>query len=158
MIRIIFICTGNVCRSPMAHYYAQKLANNSKNKNNLYIESAGINACEGQAATAFAVKVMQKYNIDLSTHRATHIDNSDIIKADYIIVMTNMQKKILQHLYPGLINKIYTLKEIAYGKDIDYLDIDDPWGYNIDVYEDIAKQIIEAVEAFINKLEDSNEQ
>ncbi len=152
MLRIIFICTGNICRSPMAHFYAQKLANKSKDPNKYYIESAGINAYDGEKATESAKLVMHKYDVDLSNHHATNVANSGIMESDYIIVMTNTHKLLLTQMFPELKEKIYTLRELAY-ENIDYIDIDDPWGYNINIYEDIAKQIVEAVDILMKKLE-----
>lgn len=156
MVRILFICTGNVCRSPMAHYYAQKLANESSKPELYYIESAGINAYDGDRATDSAIKVMNKYNVDLSKHTATNIANSGIMESDYVITMTNLHKRILIEMFPEKKDKIYTLRELVYDNP-EYLDIDDPWGYNLDIYEDISKQIIEAVDIFMKNLEAENE-
>ena len=156
MIRIVFICTGNVCRSPMAQYFAQKIANKSKDPNKYYIESAGISAYDGEKATETAKIAMQKYDIDLSPHKSTNVANSGIMEADYIIVMTKIHKQALIQMFPELKDKIYTLLDIAYNDD-SYTDIADPWGYDIDVYDYIATQICSATEAFMEKLEVENE-
>lgn len=151
MTRIIFICTGNTCRSPMAHYYAQSVINKRFNPENYYIESAGINAYKGVGATKNAIDVMEQYNIDISNHRSNTLENSLIENADYIIGMTQLHKNILMQIYPNLKNKIFTLKEVACNTRDGY-DIDDPWGYGIEVYSEIAKQIIENVDKFLERI------
>ncbi|MEG2274893.1 MAG: low molecular weight protein arginine phosphatase [Clostridia bacterium] len=153
MTRITYICTGNVCRSPMAQYYTQKLANNSKDPNEYYIESAGIYAVEGEKATENAINAMKKFDVNLQFHRATSLKNSLIEQADYIVVMTAMHKKLLKELYPKLKEKIFTLKQLAYG-NLEYIDVDDPWGYNSDIYVKTAEEIIRCIDIFFSNLKE----
>lgn len=150
MKRLIFICTGNICRSAMAKYYAQQKANH-KSDNMYYITSAGISAIEGEGASANSKVAMDKYGIDMSSHRATPIDRSDIKEADYIFVMTKIHKRIVGEMYPELKEKIFTLKEFAY-EDYNNMDIDDPWGYNIEVFTEIAKEIVDCVDKIFEKI------
>ena len=151
MTKIIFVCTGNICRSPMAQYYAQSVINKRANSENYYIESAGINAYQGEGSTQNAIDAMKQYGIDLSKHKANTLENSLIEEADYIIGMTELHKNILMQIYPKLKNKIFTLREVA-GNDMYSMDIEDPWGYNLDVYVNIAKQIVENVDKFLEKI------
>lgn len=151
MTKIIFVCTGNICRSPMAQYYAQSVINKRANSENYYIESAGINAYQGEGSTQNAIDAMKQYGIDLSKHKANTLENSLIEEADYIIGMTELHKNILMQIYPKLKNKIFTLREVA-GNDMYSKDIEDPWGYNLDVYVNIAKQIVENVDKFLEKI------
>ncbi len=151
MTKIIFVCTGNICRSPMAQYYAQSVINKRANAEDYYIESAGINAYQGECSTQNAIDAMKQYGIDLYKHRANTLENSLIEDADYIIGMTELHKKILMQIYPKLKNKIFTLREVA-GNDMYSKDIEDPWGYNLDVYINIAKEIVENVDKFLEKI------
>lgn len=151
MTKIIFVCTGNICRSPMAQYYAQSVINKRANSEDYYIESAGINAYQGEGSTQNAIDAMKQYGIDLSKHKANTLENSLIEEADYIIGMTELHKNILMQIYPKLKNRIFTLREVA-GNDMYSKDIEDPWGYNLDVYINIAKQIVENVDKFLEKI------
>ena len=143
----MFVCTGNICRSPMAHMYMQKKLYDLNKENEFLISSCGINAIQGQSATGNAIEVMKKYDIDLTSHRATSIENSNILDCDLIIVLAHIHKIQILQIYPMLNNKIFTLKEYV-NSEGNYKDIDDPWGLDIEIYTVTAKDIVEN----INKL------
>lgn len=151
MNKIMFVCTGNVCRSAMANAYMQYLVNQRSDKSDFLISSCGINAVTGESATDFAILAMKNYNVDLSSHRAKNINDIDIENYDIILCMTDFQKNNVRTLYPKLSEKIFTLKEYVnqYEK---YLDIDDPWGLSKIVYDDCAKEIVRSVDELLNKL------
>ena len=149
-MKILFVCTGNICRSAMAHGYMQKRVKDLNIENEYIIESAGTSAYTGDRATDFAIEVMRKYGTDLRNHRATYIEESDIEQSDLIVCMTVAHKRRVLNRYPDLINKVYTLKEYV-GKE-GYSDVDDPWGYGLDVYTSCAKEIVECVDKLIEKI------
>ncbi len=71
-MKIMFICTGNICRSAMAHWlFKKKLA--QKNIQNVEVYSSGIYAMQGDISTDEAIEVMEEYGVDLKKHRATNI-------------------------------------------------------------------------------------
>ena len=59
--------------------------------------------------------------------------------------------EMLKRMYPELKEKIFTIKEYAYGKEVEDKDIKDPWGYTLDVYKNCAKEIYEALEKIVEK-------
>lgn len=148
--KIVFVCTGNICRSAMAHWYMHKKVKEIGLENEYIIDSAGTNAYTGDRATDFAIKVMKKYDTDLTNHRATYIEETDLREADIILCMTHAHKVRVLNRYPKLVDKTFTLKEYLGGKD--YIDIDDPWGYGIDVYTSCAKEIVYYVDKLIEKI------
>ena len=150
MKKIIFICTGNICRSAMAHGYMQKILRDRNLEKEYVIESAGTNAYTGDRATDFAREAMRKYNVDLSNHRATYIEEADVKEADLVLCMTYAHKTRVLNRFPKLIGKVFTLKE--YLGETDYIDIDDPWGFSIDVYTACAKEIVYYVDKLIEKM------
>lgn len=154
MIKIMFVCTGNVCRSPMAHYYMQKRVKDLNIENDFLISSCGVYACTGERATQNAIFVMKEYNVDMENHRATNIADTNIEDYDYIITLTTRQKEQVRYFYPKISDNIYTLREFV-DKDELYKDIDDPWGLNITVYKDCAHEIVEKVDKLIEKLRGS---
>ena len=149
-MRILFVCTGNICRSAMAHHYMQKRLKDLKINDKYIVESAGTSAYTGDRATDFAIEVMKKYNTDLTNHRATYIEESEIKEADLVICMAMAHKKRVLGRYPELKDKVYTLKEYI-GED-EYLDIDDPWGFGINVYSSCAEEIVYYVDKLIEKI------
>lgn len=151
MIKIMFVCTGNVCRSAMAHGYMQYLVNKKQDKNNYLISSCGTHGITGEKATDYAKAAMMKYNVELSNHRAKNINDIDIESYDIIICMTSLQKACVKDLYPKISEKVYTLKEYIDEK-IEYTDIDDPWGLSQMVYDTCAKEIVESVDKLYDKI------
>lgn len=144
-MKIMFICTGNICRSAMAHALLAKRAK-EKNKD-IEVYSCGVYAQNGDIPTYEGIQTMKDYGIDLSTHRATNIRNSNIKDMDVILCATKSHKDIVIAMYPDLKDKVFTMKEYA-GYPKDDLDIKDPWGYGLDVYKKCAKEI----EDCINKM------
>ena len=144
-MKIMFICTGNICRSAMAHKMLEKKAK-EENKN-IEVYSSGIYAQNGDIPTYEAIQVMKEYGIDLSNHRATNIRNSNIENMDVILCATTAHKNNVIAMYPKLREKVYTIKEYA-GYPKNDIDIKDPWGYGIEVYKKCAKEL----ERCINKI------
>ena len=70
-MKIMFICTGNICRSAMAKALFQKMV--EENNKNIEVYSSGISAYTGDEPTYNAIEAMKEYGIDLSNHRATYI-------------------------------------------------------------------------------------
>ena len=149
-MKVMFICTGNICRSAMAEGYLKKRV--QEEKIDVQVCSSGIYAEDGAKATHLAEEAMRKYGIDLSEHRATNTHNSKIKQMDIILCATTSHKQILTEMYPDLKEKIYTIKEYAYGNIDESKDINDPWGYDITVYRHCAKELVEAIEKILQKL------
>ncbi len=72
ILKIMFICTGNICRSAMAHWLLKKKLE-EKNVKNVEVYSSGIYAVQGDTSTYEAIEVMEEYGVDLKKHRATNI-------------------------------------------------------------------------------------
>jgi protein-tyrosine-phosphatase len=151
-MKIMFICTGNICRSAMAHWLMKKKLQ-EKNINNIDVYSSGIYAENGDTSTDEAIEVMEEYGVDLKQHRATLTTNSNIKEMDLILCMTTSHKQNLIQMYPNLTNKIYTLKEYV---GMDEINIQDPWGYGIATYRYCAAEIDTCLNKLIDKLSNSN--
>lgn len=149
MIHVIFICTGNICRSAMAHGYLEYRLKQLKKDDAVKVSSAGTHAMQGEGSPRFAKQAIAKYGANIEKHTATTLENANMQTADYILVMTERHKRDVIRRYPELEDKIKLLGE--YAKDKEYEEIDDPWGYNLNVYENCAKEIVDSVEGFIQK-------
>lgn len=150
-MKIMFICTGNICRSAMAEAMLKKMA--KENQKNMEIYSCGIFADDGDIPTENAIETMKQYGIDLKGHRATNIRHSHIEEMDLILCATISHKISVLQLYPQLENKVFTLKEYVGMKDeVNEIDIKDPWGYDLKTYQECAKEIKECLEKLIEKI------
>ena len=149
-MKLMFICTGNICRSAMAHRMLEKRVKDL-NRDDIEVYSCGVFAYNGDEPTSQGIEVMKKYQVDLKSHRATNIHNSNIEEMDIILCATTSHKNNVINMYPDLGEKIFTMKEyVGYNKED--LDIADPWGLSAKVYENCAKEIEDCVEKIINKI------
>ena len=147
-MKIMFICTGNICRSAMADLLMKKKLQD-RNMLDVEIYSSGIYAMQGDVSTDEAVEVMEEYEVDLKKHRATLTSKSNIQEMDLILCMTSAHKQNLINTYPNLVDKIYTLKEYV---GIEEMDIKDPWGYTIATYRFCAAEIDKCLDKLIEKI------
>lgn len=132
--KLLFICTGNICRSPMAEYLMkQKLGENS----DWEISSAGLFASTGVPASLKALNVLRQRGIEMRAHRSRMLTLDMVKEADIIVVMTELQFAQLTAMYPFAENKTFVLGQFAEGE----IDINDPIGLTDEVYEDICKRI-----------------
>ena len=159
-MKIMFICTGNICRSAMAHWLLErKLKELSieelQNMSSIEVYSSGTNAFTGDRATEEAIEVMKEYGVDLSKHRATNIVESNIKEMDLILCATDIHKMQVLGRYPQLKDKIYTMKEYVKYNEIgkDLINIKDPLGYDIATYRICAEEIEKCIELLIKELE-----
>ncbi len=149
-MKIMFICTGNICRSAMAHVMLKQKAK-EKNKE-VEVYSCGLFARSGERSTYEAIQVLKTiYNIDLTEHRATYIEDSPIEQMDVILCATTSHKNNVLNMYPNLEGKVFTMKEYA-GYPKNDLDINDPWGCSYEIYEKCAKEINECLKKIIEKI------
>lgn len=142
-MNILFVCTGNTCRSPMAASLMNKIAQDEGL--DIRIESAGIFAEEGSPASTEAIVTMKKYDIDLLGHHAQQINSELIEKSDIILTMTQGQKMLFGDVSA---NKVYTVCEYAGVEG----DIDDPFGGDVEEYEEVAQMLYLALQAIAEKL------
>ena len=148
----MFICTGNICRSAMAHKLLEKKLKDL-NRTDIEVFSCGTFAENGEKSTYSAFEVMKEYEVDMSSHKATNIAKSKIKDMDLILCATTSHKYFVLQKYPELKDKVFTLKEyVNYdesGKDID---IRDPWGYDVEIYRFCVSEIDKCLDKLLEKI------
>ena len=152
-MKIMFICTGNICRSAMAEWLLKEKAKEAE-REDIEVYSCGVYAEDGDVSTYEAKKVMQdEYGIDMSKHRATNIRNSKIKEMDVILCATTNHKIAVLDMYPELEGKVYTMKEyVGYHRQYhDDINIKDPWGNDIETYRSCVAEIEECINCILSK-------
>ena len=144
-MKVIFVCTGNTCRSPMAKVFADVIFKNAGL--DIETESRGIYASEGQPASDYAKLAVRNYGLSLDDHLSKQITQKDIDEADYIFTMTAEHKKMLENICPS--EKLYTLKGFTSGTDGN---ISDPFGQSPAVYLECAEEIIDCIGKIADRL------
>ena len=128
---VLFVCTANQCRSPMAEALLKSLAAQRGEADRWQIQSAGTWTEPGRPATQLSQVVMRQRNIDLSDHRSRLIDANLLVAASVILVMTRHHQEAIQAEFPEIQHKVYLLSQLV---DRSY-DIEDPYGGSLDDYE-----------------------
>ena len=161
---ILFVCTGNTCRSAMAEGIFKKMLKERKEDNSSFnILSAGISALPGMSPTPEAIKVMFEQGIDISQHHAQELREELIKKADLILVMANEHKEYIYKEFPFAQNKTFLLKKFTLNNKTESnqnnernYEIIDPIGRKIDFYRIVAKELKENLEKILDKILEEN--
>jgi len=140
-VDILFVCTGNTCRSPMAAAIAGVVFANR----GLIIASRGVAVVEAAPSANALLAVMDGHKCDISAHIPTQIAAADMEIARIIITMTPAHKSHLLHYFPDYAKKVHTLADHV-GES---LHIADPYGGNLAQYIACAAQLAD----YIKKME-----
>src|SRR4051794_38840965 len=150
MKTVLFVCTGNVCRSPMAEGIFRHAI---QNRGDYRIFSAGLGALEGQAPSTYAVQAVRELGIDISGQRSRMLTPELVHQADFIFGMTHSHIDTVMMLYPGAAEKTFLLREFDETLDLFEKDISDPIGGSYDVYLDCRDQIEQGIASLLRFLE-----
>jgi protein-tyrosine phosphatase len=129
---VLFVCTGNICRSAFAQGLFTKLAT-EKGLTGVSADSAGLLALPDNSATHLAQRVAVEYGVDLTKHRAKSISKDLVTRSDLILVMEKSHETALLAAFPEATGKVLFLRHFArYGSR--RRGISDPYGLAYDAY------------------------
>ena len=153
MKTILFLCTGNVCRSPMAEGLFRHAV---QGRGEFRILSAGLGAVDGQAPTNHSVQAMKEVGIDISWQRSRALTAELVRSADLILGMTHSHTETVALLYPKAAEKTFLLREFDETLEDYEKDISDPIGSSYHVYLDCRDQIEKGIVTLLKFMEQHN--
>lgn len=148
--KVLVVCTGNSCRSPMAAgWLNQKLAGKG-----WVAESAGVAAWGGSPASPEAVGAMREIGIDISGHRSRKVSAAMVEEARIILAMTDEHRREIEQRFPEARGKTFLLHGFGLGEP---RDVADPIGYPVDVYRRVRDELVQALGDFLLHLAERGE-
>jgi protein-tyrosine-phosphatase len=147
-MNLLFVCSGNTCRSPMAEAFARKIAER-RGIQDLNVSSAGTNAFDNVPATDEALLVGMERGLDLTGHRSRMLTPEIISDADLVFVMTPSHVEQVKQM--GGRGKVHVIDEYASGAT--NKGISDPYGGDLEAYRATADVLEEELERLFDRLQ-----
>ena len=135
-MKVLFVCSGNICRSPMAAEYLRDVATRS-GMSHLVVDSAGLLGIHNASVTLEARQAAVESGVELGSHRSKGIASSDLKTADVVVVMTLDHLDELERRFPDGAQKRYLIRAFEKGPDPagSAPDLDDPIGEDLETYQ-----------------------
>lgn len=142
MTTILVVCTGNICRSPMAAALLRARLQEDQERRDWHVVSVGTWAPEGRPASAYAVAEMSEREIDIRAHRSRSVNGELMEEADLVLAMTRNHAEALSVAFPDQAHKVHLLSEMS-GQ---VYDVSDPYGGTRLEYAYIARELEELID------------
>jgi len=135
---VLFVCTANQCRSPMAEVlFKEFLKSQGQDAGNWRLESAGVHASQTSPATSYAQEVVAEIGLDLSEHQSQAVTKDLVTSFRLVLTMEKWQRQLMRQLYPDISDRVLLLSQVV-GIEKDIID---PIGMSINDYREILKEI-----------------
>ena len=145
---VLFVCTANICRSPMAAALFRAKLREVAGGETWSIDSAGTWAKDGQPVSGNSVKAMETRGLDIRKHRSKTVSKALLALYDLILVMEPGHNEALRVEFPQAAGRIFLLSELS-GPPVA---IDDPYGKSLDRYEKTAVEMEGYIDAAFPKI------
>ena len=150
--RILFVCTGNLCRSPMAEYLLKHLIETTGARG-IRVGSAGVIAQIGEPAPENAAAVLEEHGIDLSTHRSKVLTQEMVDWADRIIVMEEYHRRLISRYFKNADDRVQLISSYAPDRRVPR-EIHDPYGELKNYYRKTFHEIRRCVVGLFAQISD----
>ena len=137
--KLLVVCTGNTCRSPMAAAVLNRMLDEQGLSDRYTAVSAGVAAFDGQPATPNAVEAAREEGLDLSRHKAQRITLEAIDEAEWIFVMSEEHRRLLANALPDSEGKISVMR------------VSDPYGADLETYRLCLRQVRDFFERYFKE-------
>ena len=143
-MNILFVCTGNTCRSPIAEAIAK---DHFKKINKTHrVLSVGLQNIKKEPASSNSIEALEEWGLDLTRHKSKLVTRDLVKGADLVLTMTIAQRDLLRIAYFDIENidgKVQTLHFYATGED---QDIEDPYFKDLDRYKQVRDELKNLIE------------
>ena len=140
---VVTVCTGNICRSPLAEYLFRSRLEGVSAK----VSSAGIQALVNQPADALAQEIAQTHGLDLSPHLGRQVEKSVLEEHELILVMEDHHRDYIRSRFPQVSGKVFLL-----GKWEEEMQVPDPYKKSPDFFKEVYSHIDRSVAHWVNRM------
>ena len=149
--KVLFVCTANVCRSPMAERLFAQAVKKSNSSQSYLSYSAGLSAMDGDKASQNSIDACEEVGIDITDHMSAGLTRASLQEASIVFCMTESHRALINmyfELPEGF--PIFLMREFIDGAS---KELPDPYGQDIEVYRECRDRMIEAIPSLINWVE-----
>ena len=151
MIKVLFVCLGNICRSPLAQGIFEKIVRDAGLGEKCTADSAGTSGWHrGEPPHHLSIMIAKQYGIDITRQRGRSIELTDNDQFDYIIPMDNANRENLIHEFNFSPDKVIKIRE--FDKKSKGADVPDPYGHPLNTFKDIYLLLEHCIRNFIKFL------